>query len=274
MRKISLLVFTLLVLSTATVWGSSLSTLNYAKFSHPNGSFVKYVCSNSSGANCAGSAQITGTNWTVQYLSSSQAGYGVLHASATVSVTGGSTSGNPNVASVAGLATFQDALTFFTTTTNVNGVADFMYHINGSSTFSPGQSAGPQLDLVPVVNGVPETGQERTFGFDSHGNAYVPMNIIFGSPVSFEVDFYALAQISNWVPGAFAEANYYDTLTLDGITVTDADGNPINNFWITSESGTHYGPNGVPEPSALMLMGVGLAAMICLLRRSTRTINN
>jgi len=268
MRKICLLV-AVLGLSSAAVWASSLSTLNYAKFATANGSYLKYVCSNPNGATCSGSATAFGTNWTIHYLSSSQAGYGVLHASASVTVTGSGALQTPYIASVAGLATYQDALTFFTTTTSLNGIAYFEYHISGSSSFSPGQSAGPQLDLVPVVNGIPQPGQEQTFGFDHNGNAFVPLNIIFGTPVSFEVDFYALTGISNWQPGAFAQANYYNTLVLDGITVTDDAGDPINNFTITSESGTHYGPNGVvPEPSALMLLGVGIAAMLLLVRRS------
>jgi hypothetical protein len=73
-----------------------------------------------------------------------------------------------------------------------------------------------------------------------------------------------------FIGGALADFSH--TETLSSIGVTNAFGNPINNFQITASSGTHYDANGVqlasavPEPSSIILCAVGLSLMGWALR--------
>ena len=48
-------------------------------------------------------------------------------------------------------------------------------------------------------------------------------------------------------------AQFSDTLTLTGIEVVDANGNPVSGVTITSDSGTSY-PMDVPEPGTYVLV--------------------
>jgi hypothetical protein len=54
----------------------------------------------------------------------------------------------------------------------------------------------------------------------------------------------------------------YTNVSWTGSAVTDANGDPVPGFAITSESGTHY-PSSVPEPEAelLQLASAGLLAV-------------
>ena len=63
------------------------------------------------------------------------------------------------------------------------------------------------------------------------------------------------------------------TATLTGISVLDSSQNPVNNFSISSASGTNYGPGGVvigavPEPGGAWLVGLGVGVLALIRRRS------
>jgi hypothetical protein len=95
-----------------------------------------------------------------------------------------------------------------------------------------------------------------------NGSTTIPIEFTFGSPIEFDIDFYALAQIYQWVPGASATADYSHTAVLNRITVQDSLGQLVPSFTIQSESGTAYGANGVvPEPSTISLMTIALLAI-------------
>jgi PEP-CTERM motif len=62
-------------------------------------------------------------------------------------------------------------------------------------------------------------------------------------------------------------ADYLDPLSITGATVDDADGNLVSGATLVSESG--FNPNSVPtpEPSSLLLLGIGMAALVVVSRR-------
>lgn len=62
-------------------------------------------------------------------------------------------------------------------------------------------------------------------------------------------------------------ADFLNSLTLTGLTVTDNLGNPVSGLQFSSQSGTQYGPNGaVPEPASVVLLSSGLGIMIVAFR--------
>lgn len=63
-----------------------------------------------------------------------------------------------------------------------------------------------------------------------------------------------------------AISNFIDTLQVTGLSVLDANGNPVEGAIITADSGTDYNaltlaPVPASEPSSLMMLGVGLLGL-------------
>ena len=99
----------------------------------------------------------------------------------------------------------------------------------------------------------------------------------WGTPFDVTTDFYGgmTTYVSQKPDGSTysATGNYADTLTLAGIQVVDANGDPVSGWALASASGTQY-PLGspVPEPGSLAL-GAGVASLgtlACFRRRRRR----
>lgn len=229
---------------------SSLETLNYARFYTATDPNVIYACANTDGTPCNGNVLAPGTNWTVNYVSSSSAGYGVLRGQASVYLTGDNSLGAfPSFVSIGGRAGFLDTLTI--TGGSGTGTAYFTFQVTGTSGATPGQSGRPQFQWVPVVNGSLDFNAQRNFAVDSAGTAVVSFPFTFNAPTEFGIYFYALAQIFSWVPGASAFADYSSTAILARIDIQTSSGAFVPNFSIQSASGTAYTENGAVLPVAI-----------------------
>lgn len=261
----------LLVSVVAAMGGPILSTYNYVRWYNEPGNPTTLVCSNSNGAACVGSVVAPGTNWTVNYDSSSSSSYGVLHAAASVYLTGDNSLGPlnggsvpfPNLASVGARGSFLDGFTIGGG--SGTGTVDLTFQVTGTSSNTAGQSGRPQFAYVPVVAGALDYAGQVQYSVVS-GSTTIPITFTFGSPFEFDIDFYALAQIYQWVPGASASADYSNTAILDAITVYNSQGNVVPSFTIQSESGTSYGSGGVvPEPLTVVLVASSLL-LLCFIR--------
>ncbi len=83
-------------------------------------------------------------------------------------------------------------------------------------------------------------------------------NLFFGCKGS-------VAQCTSW--SASGDADFGETASVTGIELVDSTGNPIQNFSITSTSGTFYGPNGViPEPATAAELLGGVLAILAFAR--------
>jgi len=81
----------------------------------------------------------------------------------------------------------------------------------------------------------------------------------------------APGRISGSGGGGTGTADFFNSLTLSGLTVTDSFGTPANGAQFTSESGTQYGPSGVvqaPEPGSLLQLASGLVMMLAMIGRA------
>lgn len=148
--------------------------------------------------------------------------------------------------------------------TPVGGTADveINYSVAGGPSFVLMRAQASRSDVVPFAitgTGAPLTGfnlEPGSFsGVGEVGSLALP--IIWGSPFDFK-----FGVLTGAIPGtgATADVDFTRGATLTGIELF-ANGVPVQDFSIASESGTAYGANGVPEP----LSGVMLAAGVLLL---------
>lgn len=252
--------------------GPVLSTLSYVRLHGPSDPDLINVCANTNGDPCLGSVLAPGTNWTLNYSSESSATYGVLRSKASAFLTGDDSLGPltgvgtfPTLASVGGRASFQDVYTIGGGTGT--GTLYFTFAVTGTSSQTKGQSGRAQFNMVPVTGGGLDYGKQVSFPVVK-GAATVGVPFTFGTPVEFSIDFYALAQIFSWVPGAAATADFSNTAVLDVISVKNSASQDVPSFTIKAASGTQYYAGGiVPEPATGWLMAVGLMVAGLVLSR-------
>jgi hypothetical protein len=94
--------------------------------------------------------------------------------------------------------------------------------------------------------------------------------IAFGTPTDITFGLWAgilpSSSVGLLTPSA-GDTDFLGTVKLTGITVTDAGGNPIDDFGIVAGSGTRYGRFGVvnvPEPATYVAMLFGLLGVVAL----------
>jgi hypothetical protein len=235
---------------------------------------------------------------TEQGSAMASADYGILHAYASGSVTnpyynaanpayftGGSnglnSNGSPQYLWIAGQATYSDAITFYNAPQPIQYVS-YVFHLEGNITdaqhayaffafsaddnstvfFSPANVEGPNIADWATPEWQLNSPDQITFA----GN--------FGAVVGFNTNYY------NTPEGQYASgiADFYDTLTLTGIQLLNANGQQINGVNYLTASGAQYnvmgatyGLSAVPEPGSMALLaGLGFGAGILRIKRGAK----
>lgn len=143
------------------------------------------------------------------------------------------------------------------------------YSVAGGPSFLLMRAQATRSDLTPFATtgtGAPLAGFTLAPGsFSGAGDVdSLPLAITWNTPFDLKMGLLAGA-----IPGtgATADVDFSQAATLTGIELL-ANGLPIHDFTITSESGTTYGANGVPEPATGAMLVSGSVALIALgLRR-------
>jgi len=259
-----------------------LETLAYARYYNEPANPAYNICSVIDGGACDGTSLAPGTNWTVNYHSEATANFGVLRSKASLFLTGDNSLGPlnggavsfPSLVSIGGRGGFIDS--FLIGGGSGSGVVTLSFAVAGTSSSTPGGSGRPQFQSLPVINGVPQWGQQSNY-LVTNGVATIPLSFTFGQQFEFGIYFYALAQIltaNGWTTGAAASADFSHTAILNTITVRDSSGNLLSDFTITSGSGTSYTPTGVvPEPGTFCLVVIGLVGLIARKRSRALTVS-
>jgi hypothetical protein len=201
--------------------------------------------------------------------------YGTLRASVSASEMGASAA-SP-VVTVFSSALWADALTFDATS---NGVAYLTFQLTGSSS----SSNNSPLDgvrssaLVRFYGGVAGTPvfTDYLVTNSSLDATYLSAAVPFtaGVPVEVEGTVGTNLTFSCSAPVVTAaclgwtgegDVDFAHTVVLDGIHLFDDSGNPIQDFTISSQSGTKYTSSGVvPEPDSLLLIATVLSLVLCI----------
>ena len=144
--------------------------------------------------------------------------------------------------------------------TNQQGGVVGLYANGGYQATLPGMAVTGDLATGFTVSG------STTFSFD------IP--IVFGVAQDVSLSLWAAtiprSNVGLLTPSG-SDSSFLSSARLTGIQVFDSNGQAVSDFTITSGSGTLYGPAGVvavPEPSALLMLCVGLLCLAGLRRRS------
>lgn len=155
---------------------------------------------------------------------------------------------------------------------NATADVEINYSVAGGSSFTLLRAQASRSDLLPFAisgTGAPLTGFTLAPGsFSGAGQVaglFVPFT--WGQPFDLKVGVLAASIPS---PNMTALVDFTGGATLTGIELR-ANDQPVANFAITSESGTGYGPNGVPEPSTCAMTLAGAASLAGAARRRART---
>jgi hypothetical protein len=227
-----------------------------------------------------------GAHGQVTMSGDASASYGVLHASASISV---SRSPNNTFYAFQSAAWSDDMLTidapgldgdsgFATFSLTVDGTESYSA-TTGLSTFSgaPAQTAVFIQDTPNATHWGAPTG---AVGVINASGTYVfskSIDFTYGTPFELYLELRpgggllpTSSSVSGW--SGTATANFLNTAELSGIQVFEgtasSPGAQVNGFDITSASGTEYGSGGVtPEPGSPILLAGGAAILIWLRRR-------
>ena len=200
---------------------------------------------------------------------SGNAQYGQLHASANGTVTNTyynqnnppylnsdgtiNPAGSPTGFYTYGIASFNDTLQYGGALQS-GYQARYIFHLDGTVS---GANAAPFLNVTIA-------GQSQEFTTAQTGELSLDWATM-GVPISgqnpqqllvnFSTQFYLDLSDGNTPDGSTVSgmAQFSDTLTLAGIEVVDANGNPVSGVTINSASGTVY-PMAAPEPGTYVLV--------------------
>jgi len=142
------------------------------------------------------------------------------------------------------------------------------YSVGGGPSFILMRAQASRADLLPFAtsgNGAPLTGFTLAPGsFAGAGTVdALDQPITWGTPFALKFGLLAGA-----IPGtgATADVDFTEGATLTGIQLF-ANGVPVHDFAIASDSGTPYDANGVPEPAGAALVSAGTLALALVGRR-------
>ena len=275
-------------LSTLEVVGVSNTSISYSVYGlNSNGTSDGSPSSTSAmqsftGLNGSGSSQTMTFSGSV----SASAAYGQLHVDSSGAVTNTyynannpvyynantntvNSAGSPDGLVSLGFADFNDTLQYGGAL-QAGYQARYIFHITGNNI---GYGAAADLSVSIAGNTA-----ENFFDFDP-GNisadwATESYAINGTSPQSIAVQFsdQFTAYTDNLADGSkvAGEANFSDTLTLAGIEIVDANGNPVSGVTVTAASGTMY--SVVPEPATFAFLLPGAFWLICRQRRMKTTL--
>lgn len=226
---------------------------------------------------CSGSAATPTSGATLNYLTTATAGYGVLKAGGSSSIS--NSSGTPDLtdySSAYGQAYFADSWTIRGGTGT--GTLELQFSLDGSYNFAQthaGVVAG--FSLVNLDNYSSSSG---TPTFPSGGPGTISNTVTlstsftFGTPLDFLVSLTAGSNLYDLGDDIGSSLDLSDTALMTAIVVKDANGNVIP-FGLTASSGaplfSELAPGtpttAVPEPSSLALIGAGLLALLWFSRQ-------
>lgn len=268
---------------------------NFGSVGDSNGAFITYtdamgnpttVGSSFTGLDSQGNQQtMTFTAW-----GQAQADYGVLHALAGATITDlyynesnptfytgdgdPNPDGSPQYLDSVAHASFTDTLTLTGNTAGVVGIR-YLFHIEGVT----GDNGYAVLGFNAGSNGATFFSDDPT----TPDWATPEWSVAAGTPIDISADFAASygANTTYYTDtegaGISGTADFFDTLTLTGIQLLDANGNQVNGVSYLTASGTHYdvlggvyggAPSSVPEPGGIALLaGLGLPGLAYGLKR-------
>jgi hypothetical protein len=232
----------------------------------------QHLCPTVDFQDCSGTAAVPGTNVSMSYLTKAVPGYGVMHLFTSASVVAGTLTPGPTPfsAQVSAFAGFEDSFTFSSLGQDGQlGSVQLGFTLTGSTTTSPGNPVVPEsFDVFSFDTGVDYSftvGPGPGFGI----SPTIP--IVFGQPTELNINLDVDSDITNFTVGSFSKNDYSSTAVLSTIKVFDSSGDPVNDFMITSASGTSYSASGViPEPATWTMLGVAMIAAVLYLRTSQR----
>jgi PEP-CTERM motif len=238
--------------STATVSGGASNT---------------FLCQSSSAD--AGVVSACEGSWTFAMTefgaanASAVAGYGILGAFASASMTTSEQGGNVGSVGV-GQASFADSLSFLGLTQPAFLATTIS--LEGSSSLS-GTASSVQVQYYIEFN----NGAITDCILTQVGTCTAMTAIDPNGTVSFFGAIDAEALASTFFGTGTAKVDYINTGMVDSLNVVDAAGNVIKGASIISTSGTDYNSLTetvpTPEPGSLMLLGFGVAGLILVSRR-------
>jgi hypothetical protein len=241
------------------------------------GGVVVSLCSRSSSSTPLAKSACSGNNWSVDQgafsgngATQSFAEFGILgtgaSATATAAASGGAGFGTGSVAA----ASWDDSLSF----TNLDQIANLkaVISLTGTSVANcfQGDAICGSAQVDYNANFGAGGGPTVSCGVVTVGTCTMSLAINPQSVVDFAGFLSASAGAGvtgNALGSATVSANYYDTAMVDSLLIVDANGNVIQGANIISASGTNYNtlveppPVGTPEPSSLMMLGVGLLGL-------------
>lgn len=146
------------------------------------------------------------------------------------------------------------------------------YSVAGGPSFILMRAQATRSDVVPFATsgtGAPLTGFTAAPGsFGGVGQVQsLPLAFTWGQPFDLKAGVLATSIPG---PGMSAQVDFTRGATLTGIEL-QANGQPVVDYTITSESGTTYGPTGVPEPTLGATTFACVASLAALARRRRRT---
>jgi hypothetical protein len=211
---------------------------------------------------------------TTSMSASGTASYGVLKADASATI---DINTADRGAEAEGEGTFRDIITAnFAPFTGDLGFLSIQYELSGTNSSSGLANASTLVIIDAFGPTIADQGYSQVYSSPSVSGVFTvpPIEIVYGQPFDLFVILSAAvgASDTSGTGVGTGDSDFSDTFVLSGMTLTDANGNPVVGATFTSGSGTVYTQNGVvtPEPSSRWVVLAVLIGLI-VLRRSRMT---